>query len=108
MSRAAEIEAHPIVHGTRGHRHNTAPDVDLIRREWLACPNSRALSIACKCLDCRSDNVDAIRHCVDRHTCKLAALRPFQLCEPRGARHIDYREPSEEPRGLDPSDEVDD
>ncbi len=105
MTRAAEIEAHPIIHGTRIVRRNTSPDTELILRSWRACPNSRALSIGAKCIQ-HLGTPEAIRSCSD-HDCALFRLRPFQRdVEPRGAPHID-RHDFEVPAGLDPSESED-
>ncbi len=102
-----ELEGQPSIHGARSIRRKTAPDTELIRREWLACPNSRALSIGMKCIQCRP-TPDAIRRCSDRD-CALFRLRPFQRdVEPRGAPHLD-RHDFEVPDGLAPGEtEADD
>ena len=101
------LEGYPTIHGTRSVRRTTAPDTELILRSWRACPNSRALSIGAKCIQCKG-TAAAIRSCSD-FDCGIFRLRPYQKdVEPRGAPHIDHHD-LETPVGLDPSEsEADD
>ena len=98
----------PIPGQSRAARGSNQPNVKLIRREFAACPSSRALGIAVKCLDCQKDDAAAIRKC-SQLLCGLYRLRPFQFnVQPAGAPHVDRLEPTEEPDGLTPGESDDD